>query len=265
MKRGKVIAAIIVVGVIGLVIAQRLEEPSNGLPLHDSAPDGGAAGIQGGEADGQTTTLAQAATAADSPLPAAGDTRVYTIDAGQSEVYWRIYRAGAAARLGHNHIISMPELAGNITLGSDLAAAQWDLSFAVDSLVIDDPELRARYGEDFESVPSDDDKAGTKRNMLTDRVLNGEVFPEIRLTGTGVTGTLDDSRLPLAIEILGQTIEQVFPASIEFGVDSLTVTGEYRLTHADLGMEPFSAFGGIMAVGDDIDFTYRIHAVAGGR
>jgi hypothetical protein len=71
--------------------------------------------------------------------------------------------------------------------------------------------------------------------------------------------------LPVTIEILGRTIEQSFPAAIEISGDSLTVTGEYRLTHEDLGMEPFSAFGGIIAVGNDIDFSYRIHAVAGGR
>ena len=264
MKRGKVIAAIVVLGIIGLVIAQRLDEPGNGLPMDGNVPDGGAVAAQGGQPNGPTT-LAQADTDSDSGVPAPGETVVYAIDAAQSEVYWRIYRAGAAARLGHNHVISMPELAGTVTLGSDPESARWDISFAVDSLVIDDPELRARYGEDFESVPSEDDKAGTKRNMLTDRVLNGEVFPEIRLTGSGVTGPLDNARLPLTIEILGRSVEQSFPASIEIGADSLTVTGEHRLTHADLGMEPFSAFGGIMAVGDDIDFTYRIHAVAGSR
>ncbi|HEY5665582.1 MAG TPA: YceI family protein [Gammaproteobacteria bacterium] len=262
MERGKVIAAVIVVGMIGLVIAQRLEEPGNGLPAEESPPAGAAAAPEM-PADARPM-LAQADTATGSALPATGETRLYTIDAAQSEVYWRIYRAGAAARLGHNHIISMPELAGSVTLGSDLETAQWDLRFAVDSLVIDDPELRSRHGEDFESVPSEDDKAGTKRNMLTDRVLNGEIFPEIRLSGTGVSGTFDAAELPLSIEILGRTIEQTFPASIEMGPDSLTVTGEFRLTHDDLGMEPFSAFGGIMAVGNDIDFTYRIHAVAGG-
>ncbi len=158
----------------------------------------------------------------------------------------------------------MPEFAGNVTLGSDLGTSQWELRFAVDSLVIDDPGFRSRYGEDFESAPSEDDKAGTKRNMLTDRVLNGEIFPEIRLSGTGGAGVFDAAELPLTIEILGRTIEQSFPASIEIGADSLTVTGEYRLTHDDLGMEPFSVFGGMMAVGNEIDFTYRIHAVAGG-
>lgn len=194
-----------------------------------------------------------------------GALATYAIDAEQSEIYWRIYRAGAAARFGHNHVISIGELEGSVTVGDDVSAATWELSFPVTGLIIDDPAIRALYGEDFESVPSEDDKAGTKTNMLTDRVLNGEVYPQIALRGTGVNGSLDDAELPVTIEMLGRSIAQSFPAQISIDADFVTVSGEYRLTHADLGLEPFTAFGGLMAVGDDIDFTYRIHAVAVGR
>lgn len=197
--------------------------------------------------------------------PAEGETRVYTVDAAQSEVYWRIYRAGALASFGHSHVISIDELGGTVTLTDDLATTEWSIGFPVAGLVVDDPELRSRYGEEFESVPSEDDKAGTRTNMLTDRVLNGDVYRDIRLTGTGVNGSLVSAELPVEIEILGRTIEQTFPATITIGAESLTVEGEHRLTHADLGMEPFTAFGGAVAVGDDIDFSYRIHAVAGGQ
>ena len=162
-------------------------------------------------------------------------------------------------------MISVSGLKGTVRLTDDLTAAEWSLSFPVAALIVDDPALRGRYGKDFESVPSDRDKAGTRENMLTDRVLNGEMFPEIELHGTGVEGPLTDAHLPLTIEMLGRSIEQSFPAAISIEDGSLTVTGEYRLTHEDLGLEPFTALGGLMAVGDDIDFTYKIHAIAGAR
>jgi YceI-like domain len=251
MKRGQLVGAIVLIGAIGIIIAERLgqdtTEPRAGevLVAQVAEPD---TSVAGGVA-----------------LPAAGEVRTYTIDAAQSEVYWRIYRAGTMARLGHNHVISITALDGSVRLGSDPAQAEWSLSFPVGELVVDDPELRARYGEDFESVPSDRDKAGTRENMLTDRVLNGALFPAISLHGTGVEGPLDDANLPVSIEILGRTIEQSFPASISVDGDSLTVTGEYRLTHEDLGLEPFTALGGLMAVGENIDFTYRIRAIADGQ
>lgn len=189
----------------------------------------------------------------------------YEIDAGQSEVYWRIYRSGPAARLGHSHVISMSDVSGSVTLAEEFGDSAWELRFPVDALIIDDPELRARYGEEFESVPSDEDKAGTKTNMLSDRLLNGAVFGEISLQGQGFSGTLAAASLPVSIQIAGQTIEQAFPAEIVIGEESVIVTGEHRLTHADLGLEPYTAFGGMIAVGADIDFTYRIYAIAVGQ
>ncbi|HUF72540.1 MAG TPA: hypothetical protein VMR74_06555 [Gammaproteobacteria bacterium] len=256
MKRGTVIGAVVLVGAIALVMAQRLGEPGAEQPVP-------AAGLV---AQADRDPAAAGAAVPEAALAAAGEVRVYTVDPSATEIHWRIYRAGAAARLGHNHVISVGELEGSVSLTSDLADAEWELSFPVDGLIVDDSEIRARYGEGFESVPSEDDKAGTRTNMLTDRVLNGAVFPQIRLVGTGVSGPLDDARLPVAIEMLGRESEQSFPAVIVVEADSLTVTGEHRLTHEDLGLTPFTAFGGIiMAVGDEIDFTYRIHAIAGGR
>jgi hypothetical protein len=258
MKRGKVIGAIVLVVAIALLVAERLGEPTVDQAGNDSG--GGAAATAGRQAGSGGAAVLPAGVGL-----AEGEVRVYTVDSAQSEVYWRIYRGGAFSALGHNHVISIGELNGSVALNSDLAATEWSIAFPVAGLVIDDPELRSRYGEEFESVPSEDDKAGTKTNMMTDRVLNGEVYAEIRLTGTGVNGSLANAELPVSIQMLGRTIDQVFPASITIGADSLTVEGRYRLTHADLGMEPFSAFGGAIAVGDDIDFSYRIHAVAGGR
>lgn len=254
MKRVGVIGGLVLAVIVGLIVAERIGEPQ------PNARDGRDTG-------GTVTVVAQAgAPQAESATSTdADEVRVYTIDAAQSEVYWRIYRAGAAARLGHNHVISVSGLEGTVRLTDDLTAAEWSLHFPVAALIVDDPELRARYGKDFESVPSDRDRAGTRENMLTDRVLNGEMFPEISLHGTGVEGSLEDAQLPLTIEMLGRSIEQSFPAAISIEDGTLTVTGEYRLTHEDLGLEPFKALGGLMAVGDDIDFTYKIHAIAGGR
>lgn len=250
MQRGKLIGAIVLVVAIGLVVVQLLGEPDRG--------GSGVADVPAGPPAAGVPEVAAGL------LPAPGESRVYTVDPAQSEVYWRIYRSGTLARLGHNHIISMPEMAGRVSLTSDLTAAEWTLSFPVAGLVIDDPDLRARYGEDFESTPSEDDKADTRDNMLTEALLNGAAFPDIRLLGTGVSGTLEQAQIPMTIEIVGQSIEQRFPAKLEFTRDSVTVTGEYRLTHADLGLTPFTALRGAMAVADEIDFTYRIHAVAGG-
>jgi hypothetical protein len=255
MHRGKIIGALVLVAAIALIVAEEIGGPSDELTGNEAAA--GADSLTGQTAGG----LAEQVELVQSP---AGE-RVYAVDPDTSEVYWRVYKAGLMARFGHNHVISVGDLEGRVLVTGDLENAEWNLSFTVDQLIVDDPELRARYGDDFASVPSADDKAGTKRNMLTEDVLNGTVYPEILLHGRGFSGTPENAELAVTIEMLGRTIEKTFPASIALDGDVLTINGERRLTHEDFGLKPFKALGGALSVGDDIDFTYRIRAVADGR
>lgn len=251
MNRGKIIGATVLVVAIGLILAWQLHAPGpSGSP--------GAADVAAQPASSAVGSVAGAGLG----LPPAGESRTFTLVPGESEIYWRIYSGGMMPGLGHNHVISLVDFSGHVTLTSDLATSGWELAFPVSGLVIDDPGIRARYGEDFESVPSDDDKEGTKDNMLREELLNGEVFPQISLVGQGVNGSLENATLPVTVSIVGNEISLNLPASIEISADSLTVSGEQRITHEDLGLTPFSMFGGAIAVADEIDLTYRIHAVA---
>jgi hypothetical protein len=250
MSRGKSIALVGLLIFIGVAVAVWLQAPRD----EETA------------ANVPAETMPVTPQASPAPGEAAGAVEtVYEVDLSQSEVYWRIYRSGLMARLGHNHIISVGEMSGSIALGDDPAAAEWALTIPVQGLIVDDPDIRARYGDDFSSEPSENDIAGTKQNMLSEGVLNGEMFSDIQIHGTGFDGSLAAAMLPVRIELLGRTIETTLPAAIEMQGDAITVSGEFRLTHTDLGMEPFTALGGAMAVGEEIDFTYRIHAVAGDR
>ena len=214
-----------------------------------------------GQTAGESTDRAPAATSA--PAPAAG--RMFDVDAGRSEVYWRVYKAGAFARFGHNHVISVGEMTGSVTLAGELAESVWELAIPVDALIVDDPELRDRYGEEFASEPSDEDVAGTRTNMLSETVLNGEVHPLIRIRGAGFEGIAEEAEFPVVIEMLGREIELALPGQLVVAGGELTVSGEFSLVHADLGMEPFSVMMGALQVGERLDFSYRIHAVERGR
>src|SRR5690606_31392876 len=88
-------------------------------------------------------------------------------------------------RFGHNHVVSVGDLTGQVLLHPQIEQSQFEMEIPVDRLVVDDPELRAREGEEFSSAPSADDVAGTRRNMLSDAVLDAEQYPLLRITGTG--------------------------------------------------------------------------------
>ena len=186
---------------------------------------------------------------------------VYEIDSQSSEIHWRIYKAGAFARFGHNHVVAIAQPTGTVELEEDISASGMTLQFSVADLVIDDPVLRSRYGEDFASEPTAEDVAGTRTNMLTEQVLNGDVFPTISLTATQLTGLGEDQTIELTIAMLGRTVSLTVPVSVTFADGALHAQAEFRLQHEELGMEPFSVMMGALQVAPEIDFTVDIRAI----
>jgi hypothetical protein len=185
----------------------------------------------------------------------------YVVDPSQSDVHWLVYKAGALARLGHNHTVAVGDLAGSVTVNAaDLAKSQFDLQFAVAELVVDDPALRGTLGADFASVPTAEDVAGTRTNMLSERVLDGDKHPQIRITGAGPAAAGSVQELAVEVQLLGRTVELKVPTQVTLQGDVLRAQGEFELNHADLGMQPFSVMMGALQVGEKLTFSYDVTA-----
>jgi hypothetical protein len=141
--------------------------------------------------------------------------RSYVVDAASSDIHWLVYKAGAFARLGHNHVVSVGQLTGNVTVNlENPERSAFGIEFPVTELVVDDPTLRRGLGEEFESVPTADDIAGTRTNMLSERVLQGVQFPAIRITGIGPLGAGEQQTLQLKVELLGRSIDLTVPTKV---------------------------------------------------
>ena len=190
---------------------------------------------------------------------------VYKIDPAASDVHWLVYKAGALARLGHNHVISAPQLSGTVTVnGADLAGSRFELEIPVASLVIDDPALRKGLGEDFASVPTADDIAGTRKNMLSERVLDAEHYPVLKLSGTGPLGETGKQTTHVKVELVGHSVELDLPTTVVVDDSGVEARGEFELNHADLGLKPFSVMMGALQVAEGMKFYYRIRAERSG-
>ena len=185
----------------------------------------------------------------------------YVVDAAQSDLHWLVYKAGAFSRFGHNHTVAAGDLSGTVLVNSDdLAKSALELEFSVANLVVDDPALRRTLGEEFSSVPSGDDVAGTRRNMLSERVLDGEKYPQIRITGSGPMTSGGMKELAVKVAMLGRVVDLEVPTEVTIEGDRLRARGEFELNHADLGMEPFSVMAGALQVGEKLSFSYDITA-----
>jgi len=190
----------------------------------------------------------------------------YVVDPAQSDLHWLVYKAGALARLGHNHTVAVGDLSGNVAVNSaDLSKSQFDLQFTVANLVVDDAALRNTLGDEFASVPKPEDIEGTKKNMLSERVLDGENHPQIRITGLGPMKAGDKQELAVKVEMLGRTIDLKVPTEVTIAGGELHAKGEFELNHADLGMKPFTALAGALQVGETLSFTYDVTAQRAGR
>jgi len=189
---------------------------------------------------------------------------VYEIDSAKSDLHWLVYKAGTLERLGHNHVISVPEPKGTVTVDeANLGRSQFSITFPVATLVIDDPGLRSGLGEPFSSVPSESDVAGTRKNMLSERVLSGEQFPTISVHGIGPTAIGSGQQLAMTVEMLGRTMTFAVPTKVSVNAETVEAQGEFELTHTELGMKPFSVMLGALQVADKMTFVYHVYARRG--
>jgi polyisoprenoid-binding protein YceI len=190
-------------------------------------------------------------------LPAEG---VYQVDAQATDLRIYVYRAGRLARLGHNHVISSKDVQGTVTLRRDLQETTVRLEIPVATLVVDDPGLREAAGPGFRSEPSESDIAATRRNMLSERVLDAGPYPSIRVQAGVAGGALPDLEMDANITIRDVTLRVRVPVKLESSANSVTANGELEIRQTDFGVTPFSVLGGALSVRDEVGIRYRVVA-----
>jgi polyisoprenoid-binding protein YceI len=186
---------------------------------------------------------------------------LYHIDAAQSDVRMLVYRTGALAGLGHNHVISATDLDGVVYLHPERSRSSFELSVPVTALVVDDPRLRREEGEAFESEPSAADIAGTKSNLVSARVLDAAEFPAVHVAGRLEDDAGESPQLDVFLTVRDRTVELAVPITLAVNAESLLVAGEFTVTHAELGLDPYSVMLGALQVADPIDLKFRLRAI----
>lgn len=187
----------------------------------------------------------------------------YRVLSGDSELRVLVFRAGSLATLAHSHVISSNALAGTVLLADTPADGAFDLHLPVDSLMVDDPDVRAEEGRAFSAAVSEKDRAGTRRNMLGTKLLEGDRFTDIHVTSQRISGDYPDVLIEAEVTIRGERYLLDLPAIVERYEDRVIATGSKEISHSDLGLRPFTAAFGTMRVGDPMTFKYRIVAVRG--
>ncbi len=193
-----------------------------------------------------------------SPLRKGGG-RVFTLDPGKSTVRIYVFRGGRAATAGHNHVLSAPHFAGFLYLPATGAAkGRFDLAFRLDQLEIDNPRYRSALGDAFSSVLTREDIKGVREHMLGANNMQADKFPFVRVHSLQITGEPPKLAAKVEIEMHGQQQAMWIPLSVEGLPEHVSVAGSFVLRQTDFGVQPYSVFGGFLAVQNEVVIEFKL-------
>jgi hypothetical protein len=175
----------------------------------------------------------------------------------------RVYRDGAMQKLGHNHLITSEALEGEIMLREPLTETGFDIRLPLESLVVDDANARAAAGGEFAAPVPPKDKDATRRNMLGDKLLDSARQNAIRLTADEISGDPGSYEARVRVSLKGEEYVVTAPFTMTIEGDALNAHAGFRLTHAELGLVPFTVALGALKVRDDFEVDLRIEARRG--
>lgn len=194
--------------------------------------------------------------------------RPFEVISAESRLTVLVYRAGALAMLGHNHVVSCRCVSGTVYLPPDPLRAGFDLHASVEGFTVDDPQARAaEHSTDFPPDVARSAGEATRHNMLSAALLNAASHPDITLRSEGLRpapdGKLGDVVAQVLVQVAGQRRSVEVPMHYELRSDEVVVTGEFPLKLTDLGLTPFSAAGGALKVRDGMTVRLRLLARRG--
>ncbi|MGA8260757.1 MAG: YceI family protein [Arenicellales bacterium] len=175
-------------------------------------------------------------------------------------VYARVFRGGRLARLGHNHIVELRRVRGDIFLADDVGRSVFDLAVAPADAVVDPPALRATQGDEFQTTVSENARSATRRNMLGPDVLHASRFPYVKISSTRIDGPLASARATVDLTLKGVTRRLTIPVSVHVEDGRLTAKGRFEILQSDFGIQPYSVLGGALKVKDRVTVVFDIAA-----
>jgi len=176
----------------------------------------------------------------------AGPGGLYRIDRADLTLY--TFRAGWLSGLAHNHVMETSAVQGAVRLTEPVSGSTARLYFRPWDLVLDDPDARAAAGPGFESKRSAADIAATRTRMLGPRGFDSNRHP----FGVVDVHWADASAVMLEIHFRDRQVPLRVPATWRITAQRIDASAEFEIDHALLGIHPYSAFAGAMAVAEPI-------------
>lgn len=196
-----------------------------------------------------------------SPAQDAGSVRHFEVNSDASWMRVLAWPDGPLKRFGHHHVISHRAITGTVQVADDPLESSFELALDVAALDVDNADERAKEGEEFEGVVPQKDVDGTRKNMLGEKLLNGEAFPTVHVRSQSIEGSLESATIVTTMTVKDAEMTVSVPATIELSADSFVARGEFEITHEALGLSQFTAMGGALSVRDLLVLKFEISGI----
>jgi polyisoprenoid-binding protein YceI len=177
----------------------------------------------------------------------------------QSELVVRVFAAGPAAVLAHDHVVRAMRWDGTLDVTRDPVALAAEIRVDATALEVDDPEVRKRHGLD--GVLSDEQRAEVRASMLGSEQLDVARYPEIVFRAAEIERIGDGFRIAGDLTLHGVTRRIAVPLQVREDGDALRATGSVRFEQSEFGIEPYSAYLGAVRNRDQVELVVNLVAV----
>lgn len=183
----------------------------------------------------------------------------YDIDTDLSYLHVLTERGGLLKSLSHPHVVELGPLNAQIDYNEDEVGStvQWVLS--PEQFIVDRPKITKQYPEIWDESVDPKQAKGTTKNMLSKKLLYASQYPDI------VVDILLTSTQPVVfncqITIKDQIFEFSIPGELVVTEDTLNASADVNLSHKQLGLKPFKAGAGAIAVGKSMRFLVNVTAI----
>ena len=129
--------------------------------------------------------------------------------------------------------------------------------------MVDEVRARNEEGADFSAEVSDDARSGTRRNMLSEALLDAGRYPVITLESVSVMANQGVLTCTVSLNVAGHRSTMAAPFMLVSTPGHLDATGSLTLRQSTLGLTPFRVMLGALAVQDEFIVKFKLVAVPG--
>ena len=170
-----------------------------------------------------------------------------------------VYRGGAMARLGHNHVIASHQLSGVVYLTDDPLATRFDIQLPVNELTVDEPALREAAGADFPPGVPQSARDGTRDQPAVRGAARWVELPDDPAARHGYPGRRRGLRRRCRSDAQGRDAGAARPGHVSSAATGAIVArGEFPLTQSQFGLKPFSVAMGTLVVLDEMRVRFEV-------